>query len=814
LTSNHCIRPPFVGREKELEHLMSILGEAMLQDGTLVLLSGEAGIGKTRLAEEFEEKASEVDCITIVGRCIPGFPTPFLPFIEAFRGYYRTPNDRKGEGSEQSLFGQIGDAQSSWSMDKILFSTLEFVRRKSALRPMIMRIEDLHWIDSASVQLLHFLARNASGMKLLMIGTYRPEDLVPDSSGNPHPFIDALRVMRREGICREISIGMMEPGDVQVLVDGVLGGHLETNVMEKVIEESEGNPLYAIESTKLLALSESINYSNGIWKASGSVEINIPPTAKEVILRRLERIERTQRKLLDYASVIGREFDVETMQEATSLERMQLLESLERIENEGRLICQKGDNFQFSHETIRQVSYESISEARRKEIHRIVGEVLERKEAKISPAVLAQHFHASGERRKCVKYSNLAGESCLAKGAAYEAVRMFGQVLKCAGTSSEYEKDLIQAYDSLGMAYCLLGHDETANEMLERVITIVGIENASSRTLYNLAEIWAGTSLGKGDQSKSLIFLDMAEKAAGKDQYMLAKIAGYRATSSLWNGKFDDAEKYFKIAIEFMEHVNDIEEAVKYKSYFADVLLTEGKVEEALEEIQDALHMIKGMPGFYGELEANFYAGIIFLHIGNVNDAIDHLQKAVGIATQIGEFSAICHGYAYLSIAWELLEELEKASMTARLGYENAKRTESKFISLMSIASLMHILVRLDVKDEVEALANEAIELQKTFNWSMHSTTRCLLMAAMGQHYAAKGDYPMSDYFFEQSFELMEGTPSGLFLEALARAWFASSLERRGRSEEAKEQTRSSLNICSELHNTFLAEMIRKAFVM
>ncbi len=790
---------------------MTILSEVMVQHGTLVLLAGEAGIGKTRIAEEFEEKAIGADCISIVGRCMPGLPTPLLPFIEAFESYYQSPSIKLKGGIETSLFGRIGETSStSWSMDRILFSTLDFIRRKSAIRPMIIRIEDLHWVDSASVQLIHFLARNAKGLKIMILGTYRPEDLLPDPSGNPHPFVDALRIMRREGVCQEIDIGNLEPAEVRTLVNGVLGGSLEAPVMDKVIKESEGNPLYAIETTKLLALSESILFANGVWRASEAVEIKIPPTAKEVILRRLERVERKQRRLLDFASVIGREFSIDVMEEATRAEKMELLESLENIQDQGRLICQRGETFQFSHETIRQVAYDSISEARRKEIHKIIGEVLERKGEKVSPAILAQHFHACGEREKCIRYSLQAGDACLAKGASYEAVRLLGQVVKCAGSSQAYEKELIHAYDSMGFAYCLLGRDETADEMLERVIGRVGLEKASSRTLYNLAEIWAGTSLGKGDQSKSMVYLEMAERAAGNDQYMLAKVTGYRATSSLWNGDYGSAEKYFRATIDYMMGAKDIEQVVKFKSYYADALLTQGKVEEALEEIQDALQLIKGTPGFYGELEANFYAGMIYLHIGNVNEAIDHLNKGVGIATQIGEFSAICHGYVFLSLALEMINDVEGASTMAISSYDNALRTESQFIMLMALGGILHNSVRTGKRDKAEQFCNEAINLQKNFHWSMHSTTRCLLTAAMAENYALKGDWSQSDQLFEQSFELMKGTPNGLLLEALSRSWYAESLTFRGLSAEASEQIRSGCSICSRLHNTFLLESFRR----
>jgi tetratricopeptide (TPR) repeat protein len=803
-------RPPFIGREKEMEQLLGILKDVMLQEGTLVLLAGEAGIGKTRLVEEFEQKAAYVDCISLVGRCIPGLPSPFLPFIEAFGQYFRPSGGVLPNRTEESLFGRIDDSQNSWPIDKILFSTLEFVRRKSALRPMIIRIEDLHWADSASVQLLHFLARNAKGLKLLLIGTYRPEDLFSDKSGSAHPFVDTLRIMHREGLCHDIALGEMDPPDVQNIVDGILGGPLESKVLEKVIEESEGNPLYAIETTKLLALSESISYSDGKWRAAGHIDISIPQTVKEVILRRLERVEKQDRRLLEFASVVGRDFNIDILEEVTRSNKMELLENLDTIEREGRLICHQEQSYHFSHETIRQVTYDSISKPRRKEIHRIIGEALERTVYKAPPALLAMHFRMGGEKLKCVKYSLQAGENSVAKGAAIDAVPLLEQVIQCAGSDPSCQGEVIKAYDSLGMANLLLGRLEKAVESLNIVVSRMGLENASSKTLFNLAECWSGVALGKGDQTKSLTYLDMAEKAAKGNQYEIGRIAGFRATASLWKGDFSGAETNFRTAINSMIQAKDIENVIRYKSYLSDAFLTQGKMEESLEELQDALELVKVTPGFYGELEANFYAGTVHLHIGNVKEAIQHLKRSVKIAMQIGESSAICHGYTYLCLAWEMLEDKEEALAAARLSYENAQGTESPFIMLNGISGLLHMLVRMNKVEEAEQLNEKALILQKDFNWSMHSTTRCLLTAAMAEFCAIKGEWSKSDQLFLQSFGLMIGTPSGLLLEALSRTWFAGSLLKRDRVDDAVEQLNLSLDICSRLHNAFQIDVARK----
>jgi len=793
----------FTGREEELEVMMAKLKDAILQEGTLILLSGEAGIGKTRIAEEFEQKASKIDCTILIGRCIPGIPSPFLPFIEAFSDYFQPTKDAIAPYGEEALFGKMGaPGDSTWTMDRMLFSTLEFIRRKCALKPLIIRIEDLQWADSASIQLLHFLARNANKLKLLIVGTYRPEDLAPNEAGEPHPLVDALRIMRREDVCIEIPVKELSTSETQLLVERILGGGLEPSIMERLIDESEGNPLYAIETIKLLIMTDSIHFSSGRWLPGKNVIVTIPPTVKEVILRRLERLGKGQRRAIDVASAIGNEFEVETLLGVLGAGRMELFEDLEALEKEGRLIYQSSKGFRFSHEVIRQVSYESISELRRAEMHLSIGEELERKDASISPAILALHFRLGNDKTKAIRYSLAAGESFVAKGGAFEAVPLLGYVIAETEALIEHWPELINAYDSLGFAYLLLGRLETANDMLEKAISMVGLENASVKTLYNMAECWAGTAMGKGKQEKSWFYLDLAEKAANGNSYEIGRIAAYRATSYLWDGDFFKAESNFKVAIDSMLKANDKESATRYMAYYADTLLTEGKVEEAMEEIHNSLSLTRRIPGFYGELEATFYAGTIYIHVGNIKDGIEFLNRSVEIATQIGEFSAICHGYTNLCLAWEMGGDLDMALASARKSHEYAMSTDSPLIKMNGVSALLHIILKKGVTEDAIKLYEQAINLQKEFNWGMHSTTRCLLAAVIAEYFAARGEWSECVEQFNRSFELMSGTPSGLLLMALARTWFAKHMLARGMREEALEQIDHAENVFLILHNS------------
>ena len=282
----------FVGRIDERDRLFSYLSNTMIRKGTLVLISGEAGIGKSRLADEFLERAMSTNCSCISGSCLPGIPLPYLPFIEAFNKANISEPLPKIIGAvdkvkeTKTIFGEnyvCSDKESThvidttWSPDRILFAALEFVKERSRLRPLIIRIEDLQWADPQSVQLLHFLARNVKSEKILILGTYRTEEILPLEGQNTNSLFDVLRLMRREGLVEEIELGGLEIQDTAEIISDVLGCNANKEVIERVAFECEGNPLYIIETIKILKNSRIIEMMGGEWRISPGKRLEIPP---------------------------------------------------------------------------------------------------------------------------------------------------------------------------------------------------------------------------------------------------------------------------------------------------------------------------------------------------------------------------------------------------------------------------------------------------------------------------------------------------------------------------------------------------------
>ena len=260
LKSDVLVEPVLVGRERELEELESFLNMAVGGKGKTVFISGEAGCGKTRLVTEFLNKTKKQGITILTGWCLSNAAVPYFPFFEAFNAYFssecteenkqassqlhepkKDPSVLKGIGPEEAevttwLMGpsqaeKLGKTRALspqvWK-DQTFAAVTKTLVAISAKRPVILFIDDVHWADSASLALIHYIGRTINSEKALLLATFRSEQLTPDYEGRPHPLVETLRLMRREDLFREIKIANLNKTSVSDLAKNMLGGDAST----------------------------------------------------------------------------------------------------------------------------------------------------------------------------------------------------------------------------------------------------------------------------------------------------------------------------------------------------------------------------------------------------------------------------------------------------------------------------------------------------------------------------------------------------------------------------------------------------------
>jgi tetratricopeptide (TPR) repeat protein len=839
-----AIKPPMVGREDSIGRLIDSADKVLHGNGEVVFIAGEAGIGKTRLAEEFEKLARELGFQVLVGQCIPGNPTPYIPFQEAFRGYFSEDtgniSPRKIVDSLKMAAPDIAGAtpiigpylRASASIykeykrtaidvndakEKVLFNTLDFLRKLSTKSPLLIRIEDLQWVDSGSMQIIHFLARNRFGLKVLIIGTYRTEE-IGAISGLSHPLVENLSVMRKEGICQEINLQALTDAQMKVAIEGMLGGTIGNDLLQKISSGCEGNPLFMVEVIRFLYNLKAFTRIDELWQIKGGAAIEIPSTVKEVIMRRIDKLPREERRILDCGAVIGARFEPKIIEECLGMDELDLLEMLDSIEKRSQLVIEKDGLYQFGHELVRRVLYEQISTVRRKGLHKKIGEILEKRmpDEQIL-GFISLHFYYAGMKEKCIKYSLLAGESSLNQLLELEAIPNFTRVLELSKGDTDKDAERMHALERLGDAYRIQMHYNTAGGYFEEFLKSCKNPRDRVRVLLKLAWTWAPTRLGKGSLYRAKELVKEVEDSTEIDPIDLGFLFRMRMYCDIWEGKYIEADRNCeKSELIFRE----LGELLWLESQLTDhvcIFLLQGKVKDAENKLKEAESVYLERPNINEELDLGFWKGIIYLHTGKYEKSLEAFSTIEATDLKLGGKYYLVWGNYYKSLLFDSLGDFDRSRKAAFKSRDVALRTESYYNIGYSCIMIAHSSIQLGKIDEAEAYYLEALE--RTSEWVTSALMKGLLAAVKAELDAIKGNAALGA--FENAFNLLrQGSSQGItrgfqdfaiLYEAMVRYWYGKILERQGLFDMAKGQYLRSTELYEILGNGTQIEKIHTA---
>ena len=478
----------FVGRDRELAEMTVGLEDAIGGQGRLFLLSGEPGIGKSRLAEELARHARNRGALVLVGRCWEAGGAPaFWPWVQSLRSYLRA-SDRDdlvselGPGAAEiapilpELYELIPGLprpiapESEGARFRLFHAIAEFLRRASEKRPLVLIVDDLHAADTPSLLLLRFLTRELGSMHALLVAAMRDVDPIPGE-----PLTAMLAEVAREPITRRASLAGLSEDEVARYVQLAAAEIATSELTSAVYSETEGNPLFVTETVRLLAL-EGVPPQPG-----GSHRLGIPQTVSDVISRRLANLSPDCRQILVHASVLGREFALDVLERVCAEPEGRFLEGVDEA-TMARVVAEAPGargRLRFSHVLIRDALYDRLGAARRARLHRRVGEALE---ARYAPdpgahlAELAHHFleaSAVNEANKAIDYATRAGDRAVLQLAHEEAVRHYASALHVLDATGSGAADrTCELLLSLGEALNRAGRSSEAKEVLRRAATL------------------------------------------------------------------------------------------------------------------------------------------------------------------------------------------------------------------------------------------------------------------------------------------------------------------------------------------------------
>jgi tetratricopeptide (TPR) repeat protein len=540
-TENPLYRRVFVGREPELKQLQSAFDGAISGQGALMMVMGEPGIGKTALCEQLSTYVTLRGGRTLVGHCYEAgsLSLPYLAFVEALRSYVlsreaRDLREELGSGAADvaRIVSEIRERlkvrlrpqkDPEDERYRLLHGVTEFLSNAANVQPMMVVLEDLHDADSGTLEMLTHVSRNLDDARLLIVGTYR--DVEVDRS---HPLSAALAELRRISNYGRILLRGLNADEVRRMLESITQQSVPWGLAEAVHRQTEGNPLFVQEVVRYLAEEGLLARKEGQWRPTREtpLEMSIPEGLRDVIGKRLSLLTPECNELLSVASVIGREFALETLKSVTGMDEDVFANAL-KVAVQLSVLEERSQRglirYRFTHAFFRQTLYEEIIAPRRIRLHQHVAhsqETLYVKRLEEHAAELAEHFSYSSDRadlEKAVSYGEMAARRATDVYSYGEAVRLLEQALKVQEVLDPDDKgkrcDLLLA---LGWA-CFYNHEYRHildDEAPAALALAEGIEDtgrscqACLLASFALEGIGSGVALGTAEATRWIEALD------------------------------------------------------------------------------------------------------------------------------------------------------------------------------------------------------------------------------------------------------------------------------------------------------------------
>ncbi|MFN2531527.1 MAG: ABC transporter substrate-binding protein [Pyrinomonadaceae bacterium] len=574
---------PFIGREKEQVELQKRLNAAISGECQFVVVSGEPGVGKTRLLDEIENLAKVRKLLVLHGRSIEQDGAfPYQGFCEAIQEYFRqrdtssSPDatmelsdvapdlvslfpmlteisEIRASATGDSKLSQIAASQGPENRTQIFELLARTLTRLAAGKPLILFLEDLHAAE-ISIEALQYIVRRLGPTPTLIVGTYRSSEV--DRS---HPLLRMLDTFRGDRRFTAIALEPFSPNEHRLFLETLIGGpKLSDSLVEKLYEGTEGNPFFTKELVRSLLDSGGISKDQtGAWSLGAATDLStgeLPATIQQAVERRIEGLPEELREILSIASVVGKAFDFRDLETLAGTKDVE--DAIDRLIEEGLLEEEResrGDRLTFSSRVVRDVLYGALSRRKRRSLHRKYAEEIEKRHGgrleRIYPQ-LVHHFSQGDVPDKTVEYGLRMAKAALDAFSSEEAARAVRTALEFL--DEEWEGDPAvegEARMLLAQAHRMSGDVDAALKEAEAAGRIWQGEGHSSRAVACLL-LAAETAwqARKVEETTRLVPQVMEAARAANDSESLRHVLSLAATLANLRGEYEKANDYLEQA--------------------------------------------------------------------------------------------------------------------------------------------------------------------------------------------------------------------------------------------------------------------------
>jgi serine/threonine protein kinase/tetratricopeptide (TPR) repeat protein len=482
-----------VGRQQEWTQLQELWHATVAGRSHLAVLLGEAGIGKTRLAEELLVWVNRQGMTTAAARCyapegelayapvaawlrtdplrtaLPGLADVWLTEVARFLPELL---------AEKPDLPPPGPLMERWQRQRLFEALAQAVL--AARQPLLLLLDDLQWCDRETLEWLHFLLRFDPQAQLLLVATVRLEELEANQ-----PLESLLVTLRRGGHVTELLLDALNAADTASLAAHVAGRDLEQDAVTDLYQETEGNPLFVVETMRMSTAGTGGKERRARGALISGPGSQLPPTIQAVIAARLEQLSPLAREVASLAATIGRAFSFEVLAQASRGDEDALVRGLDELWQRRIVREQGGDAYDFSHDKLREVAYTALSPVRRRLLHRRVAEALEAVYADSLERIsgqIAAHYEQAGVVEQAVIYYQRAAEGARQVYAHAEALATYEKALTLLETTfpetrQAWRQQLVaRLHEQLGDVLAFTGRSDQAREAYRHALAQIARE--------------------------------------------------------------------------------------------------------------------------------------------------------------------------------------------------------------------------------------------------------------------------------------------------------------------------------------------------
>jgi DNA-binding CsgD family transcriptional regulator len=611
--------PILVGRSAELAALQANIQRTVNEQGGVVLVSGEAGIGKSRLVAELQASARTLGFQLLTGQCFPTDRScsyaPLIDLLGAFLAPLSPTQIMASLGASARtliplLPEQVQHLPELASLPPLshldpeqdkrrLFAALAEVFLKQALsQSVLLVVEDIHWSDESTLEFLLFFARKAAASRIMVLLTYRSDDV--------HQRLRSLLAqLDRQRLRQEIVLVQLTRANTATFLQSILQetDSLPVGMLDAFYDLTEGNPFFLEEVLKALIMAEELVKEEDGWHLMRSGTWRIPLSLQDAIDLRILRVSADARQILQLAAVAGRRFDFALLQQITQDGEAYLVEIMKELMAAQLVIEESVEQFTFRHALTRQAIYSGLLARERRTLHGTIAQTLERLHAAALDAYFADLSYHCAEAElwsKTIEYASLAAEQAQAFSAPRAAVEQWTRVMQASQQLGQTIP--LACYRARGQAYEILGDFEQAKKDYER-------------------------ALGAARQTKEVRLEWQAILDLGV----------------LWTGRdYKRAGAYFQQAVDFARDLGDASLHARSLNQQATWLLNIGQITEALATNREALALFEAQQDQPGMIETLELLGTVSIHDGDPFNAVLVYDRAIDFLRSVGNRNVLC----------------------------------------------------------------------------------------------------------------------------------------------------------------------------